>query len=372
MFISLGIKADLSKYPYCCIFPLEKPFEYAGREYTEIRIFNYGGYKDHAPEGCSSITSILIGDSYNFWKEAKSSLSLYTQMRTIELHELFSSINIVESKKQTVITKIIDKEKEKLSEDIAQFNLPTHTSKLYHIGKESIKILEEICNENQNYSRPGQYIRSVVEEYCNLPFIERERIFHKPIYDLIETACIHKRILKVKVSSCDKQETYIVYPYKIVPEPFHTQSYLVCYSRKENEAESAKRIASFSMARINMPDMYKKTFHFNKQEIDCLEYSIINHSPAYLVGDAEYIRVRLTNNGKHSYQTRLYSRPEKVAELSSDDIYVFNCTQHQAFNYFFSFGADAEVISPQSLRERFINTHKCALSCYNQKDTHCD
>lgn len=71
MFISLGIKADLSKYPYCCIFPLEKPFEYAGREYTEIRIFNYGGYKDHAPEGCSSITSILIGDSYNFWKEAK-------------------------------------------------------------------------------------------------------------------------------------------------------------------------------------------------------------------------------------------------------------------------------------------------------------
>lgn len=72
MFISLGIKADLSNYPYCCIFPLKEPFSFAGRTYTEIRIFNYGGYKDHAPEGCSSITSILIGDSYKFWKERKT------------------------------------------------------------------------------------------------------------------------------------------------------------------------------------------------------------------------------------------------------------------------------------------------------------
>lgn len=71
MFICLGVKADLSKLPYSCILPLEKPLEYAGLKFNEIRINNYANYKDHSPEGCTSITCLLIGDSYDFWKKAK-------------------------------------------------------------------------------------------------------------------------------------------------------------------------------------------------------------------------------------------------------------------------------------------------------------
>ena len=71
MFICLGLKADLSNYPYGCVLPLEKPFEYAGCTFNEIRLNNYARYKDHAPEGCSTITCLLIGDSYDFWKTAK-------------------------------------------------------------------------------------------------------------------------------------------------------------------------------------------------------------------------------------------------------------------------------------------------------------
>jgi phytoene dehydrogenase-like protein len=28
-------------------------------------------YKNHAPEGCTTLTCLLIGDSYNYWKKAK-------------------------------------------------------------------------------------------------------------------------------------------------------------------------------------------------------------------------------------------------------------------------------------------------------------
>ena len=73
MFICLGIKKDLSHLPYCCIFPLpeDQPFEYAGLKVTELRINNYAKYKAHAPEGCTAVTCLLIGDSYDWWKAAK-------------------------------------------------------------------------------------------------------------------------------------------------------------------------------------------------------------------------------------------------------------------------------------------------------------
>ena len=73
MFICLGIKKDLSHLPYCCVFPLpeNEPFEYAGLKVTEIRINNYAKYKAHAPEGCTAVTCLLIGDSYDWWKAAK-------------------------------------------------------------------------------------------------------------------------------------------------------------------------------------------------------------------------------------------------------------------------------------------------------------
>ena len=72
MFVCLGIKADLIKYPYTSVLPIEKPFEFAGLKFNEIRINNYAKYKDHAPEGCTAMTCLLIGDSYDYWKAAKA------------------------------------------------------------------------------------------------------------------------------------------------------------------------------------------------------------------------------------------------------------------------------------------------------------
>lgn len=87
IFIGLGVKADLSRLPYCCVFPLEKPFEYAGCKWNELRIYNYSAYKDHAPEGGTTLTCLLIGDSYYFWKAARTDGSYKDKKK--ELGELF-------------------------------------------------------------------------------------------------------------------------------------------------------------------------------------------------------------------------------------------------------------------------------------------
>lgn len=71
MFFCLGVKADLSHIPYSSVFPLEKPFIYANCKFTELRIYNYSKYKDHAPKDSTALTCLLIGESYDFWKKAK-------------------------------------------------------------------------------------------------------------------------------------------------------------------------------------------------------------------------------------------------------------------------------------------------------------
>jgi len=55
-------------------------------------------------------------------------------------------------------------------------------------------------------------------------------------------------------------------------------------------------------------------------------------------------------------------RPDIIK--SADDIFEFNCTQYQIFNYFFPFGEDVEILSPKELRERFIKTYDNALKKY--------
>lgn len=300
----------------------------------------------------------------NFKAEAKSSIYLYLQQREIELDRLFTGVKLDTISKKIAIDQILSIEKKEIQSQISEYSNTKGESKLYHINDNNVEYLIEDCDEEQYYNRPGLYIRSIIEEYCSLPFIKRERIYRKDIYETIERACAEKRILKIKANYYGKDQLFYVYPYKIVPDPFHTQAYLVCYSRKAEDEEKNKIVASFSMARICSPTMLIKTFHLNKQEISNIDSQIANYSPAYLIGKPEQISVRLTKKGKQSYQSRLYSRPEKIESLSNDDIYVFDCTQQQIFNYFFSFGADAEIISPEYLRNRFKNAHEKALNKY--------
>mgnify|MGYP004522613943 CR=1 FL=1 len=303
----------------------------------------------------------------NYRKKAKSSISVYLEEKELEFDHLFSETSLDKNSKRIAINSLLEKEMKELKSILSGYKAPKETGKIYHIDNENCSYLLDDSNENKYYRSPGPYMCSVIEEYCSLPFIKRERIFRKEVYETVEDACKYSKLLKVKADYYGKEQVFYVYPYKIVPDPFHTQSYLVCYSRKAEEDDSTKIIASFSMARLNISRKTSRSFYLNADEINALKKSLSKDSPAYLVGKPEKIEVRLTKKGKQSYQARLYSRPERITSKdtsSSDDIYKFNCTQQQAFNYFFSFGPEAEIISPQKLRDRFHNTYKNSLVRY--------
>ena len=68
-FISLGIEADLSDQPESMLFTLEKPLVCAGVPVTVLGFNNYAGFHGYAPKSCTAVTSAILNDSYDFWKD---------------------------------------------------------------------------------------------------------------------------------------------------------------------------------------------------------------------------------------------------------------------------------------------------------------
>ncbi len=36
-----------------------------------VGVYNYANYEGYAPKGCTALTSVIIGDSYDFWKRCR-------------------------------------------------------------------------------------------------------------------------------------------------------------------------------------------------------------------------------------------------------------------------------------------------------------
>jgi phytoene dehydrogenase-like protein len=70
-FICLGIEVDLKGLPERMDFVSMRPLMCGGKEEQVIKICNYAGYEGYAPDGCTALTSAIIGDTYDYWKARK-------------------------------------------------------------------------------------------------------------------------------------------------------------------------------------------------------------------------------------------------------------------------------------------------------------
>ena len=91
MFIGLGIKNSLSSWPRSMQIVLKSPFCAAGISYDTLVVNNYNSEKDFAPEGCTVLTCLLHGPSYEFWKQAKEN-GTYAQEKESVLARLIQAL----------------------------------------------------------------------------------------------------------------------------------------------------------------------------------------------------------------------------------------------------------------------------------------
>ena len=234
------------------------------------------------------------------------------------------------------------------------------------------KIAEFDFSTNPSFKK-RVVITYLLEQFTLLPLSEREIVYCYLQYTSIKQAMDKKELLIVKQLTGKEFE---VKPFDIRIDENTLSYYLIGYSRLKG-SEGPFESRSFKLSRINECRSKHKEFELSYKEIRSLVEINEKFGCAYIVRNLEEIEktiVRLSKKGYENLYLRIISHqrpipvtPPKQISLEGEDYYdlTFDCSHQHIRNYFFSFGAEAEVISPLWLRDRFMNDYKKSIERYS-------
>lgn len=297
-----------------------------------------------------------------YYPEADASISMALDRLRGVLMQKLTEVPGDEKTKKRVMSALLKQEETRLIEKTKSYE--KGVSFKFDLNKNAFEYLEKSGSEyaeKKYYGRHrGSYIKCVVEEYARLPYVQRERIYFTPFMEEIASAVQRQCQLRVVTGT---EKIYSVYPYKVLCDPLSTANYLVGHSRRYSCPEENLRPCSFRISVLSSVKAEKSKSAFLKQDRRKeLAQSIARRGVQFMSTEEEEIHVRLTETGKIKFQRQVHLRPAPVRQ--QENVFAFQCTAAQAQFYFFKFGEDAEILRPESLREKFKAMYERAASVY--------
>lgn len=316
----------------------------------------------------------------NYYKFADASISL---KKEYEKEKLSAFLDVTEKGKKAkekldrdllnLIINIFQEYKTKAIQDKNNKYGKGHQKKIWlnHHNSYTLYISDDDKYYKDKYGKGKHswYIKALLEEYARKPFVERERIVFSDYINTIEGALKNTNNVTLLSVVTDKNKKYYIYPYAVMTDPLHTANYLVGYS-KTNDTEKIPCSLRISAIR-SLENLLRQSGNLTLEEKETLREKIAIRGVQFLIGTEKDIVVKMNDSGKEKYN-RLRSLRPKYIEIKDNNEdndgyrheYKFNCTEAQAEFYFFKFGKDVKIISPESLRDKFKMSYKEAFGLY--------
>lgn len=247
------------------------------------------------------------------------------------------------------------------------------------IDRENLKWLgREGISESKFYNdRIGLYIKALVEEYADLPYVEREKLFFYNHINSVNSAKEDKVILKIRLHTKNKNfedgviRDNIIYmkPYKIATDSESLYNYIIGITkvRYDDTWSDTSKISSIRLSSIKECKCMETKASISKTEATKIESEIEKRGVQFLSSDgARKIVVQFTETGEKMYQRMLHLRPSYTSKKNNRE-YEFYCTDEQATNYFFKFGHHVKIIEPVYLADLFGRRYRSAAMQYSEK-----
>lgn len=236
------------------------------------------------------------------------------------------------------------------------------------------KIAEFDFSTNTSFKK-RVVITYLLERFTQLPLSERKIVYCYHQYTSIKQAMDKKELLIVKQLTGKEFE---IKPFDVIIDENTLSYYLIGYSRLKGSSGDFES-HSFKLSRIKECRSKHKEAILSYTEIKTIKEINDKFGSAYIPRnlikkDIEKTIVRLTKNGYENLYLRIISHqrpipvtPPKQISLEGEYYYdlTFDCSYQHIRNYFFSFGAEAEVISSLWLRDKFMNDYKKSMERYN-------
>lgn len=283
------------------------------------------------------------------------------EMRLAEKKAYYQRLDFKHQKEAMhLIDYILKEEKKRLSAKIEELLSATpSTNNAISLNKETLRILEASGEEIFYQNRPSRYIRAVLEEYASFDSLVRQKIFYRKNIEMLESYARNHAVIEIKTGG--RTNSHQIIPVFIRPDIYKTHLYLTGII---NQTASDTKPVSYRLDRIDSVQ-YIRPGTVSLAAIASLEEAIRQKGIQYLASDKSHIRVRLSQEGIRKYQQLTYQRPAfSSIEGIQKDIYSFDIPEYQALVYFFKFGADAVILEPESLKQKFGKMYEEALEQY--------
>ena len=213
------------------------------------------------------------------------------------------------------------------------------------------------------------YLKVLLESYTELKREERERIYHKEIIDMIERAIKRKSLIRYKDGDSFKKVTPI-----FIHKPLNQQSLEVFvihdHGLSDNEFAQMESLKIKHLATQNVKDLKEKADH-KKVLTDIFKNEMLNivkESEKTSKKPTQDFVVRFTKLGLQRYFIEEDNIPMVgIQDPNNENIVTFKTTETKIFHHIFKYGAQAQILSPQDARERFMKLYKVSHEIYAEK-----
>lgn len=298
--------------------------------YNDMDTFSF--LKKDGEVNQNEFLNLLVSNYYLHDKERIERISSLLEEKMKKVHIEKNKMNLL---KDEILSVLSSEKKEGITSSKLDYSFSFRPSHRYD------DVYSYIENNLLKGISASAYFRSLFESYCMLSQAERECILFKKEYELIEVAINKKRNLIVFLDRNREEFS----PYRM--DTTKEQNYVYVTGMKNGIA------CSIHLYKMKNVCMSTHCFGFDKETIRLLEKRT---SSAMEFAGSEIVRaeVRLTEKGKKQYRKIWHNRPDYVSV--KEDVYSFESPYFQLFNYFLRFSKEAEILSPESLRndlERF-------------------
>ena len=229
--------------------------------------------------------------------------------------------------------------------------------------KDTEALIDQIITDLGGEDYISQYFCRMIMSYCEKPFSKREQIIFKDKYETLKDACSAGRSISFKTIWNDKV-IHEVIPYKVVTGSEEMFNYLIgAEINCDTGCQEAKTYRLNRISSINYGRSMDSMDDTVKRHLDMM----LKYGPQYMINDDTESCIRLSDSGIRNFSRIYYGRPvvDHVVEKEDGHYYYFKGSKDQVFFYFRRFGyEDAEIISPESLRQRMIDFHSKAYAMY--------
>lgn len=234
----------------------------------------------------------------------------------------------------------------------------------FRISNDVRRWLENPSNkEDEFYLSLEHFLNCIIEEYASYDYFLRESIACKDRIAIINSYISNKQWLDLYNT---KGMPSRIYPVKILSDISKTHIYLAAISIR-NESEYVPVTFRVSSLDINCIRPVYDSQPCAKEYISILNDKIKERGIQFLSLPVTDIKVRLNFHGVRTYNRTKNLRPTYTNITKENDgtfIYEFHCTEKQAEFYFMSFGSNAEILFPDSLRNTFKQNYHFAYQKY--------